>query len=113
MLGGNLRNLEHQNFGFDPDGRYLVSIGSPLLANYKQEFLGNRNPIGQHFGPAPLRNAGTYEVVGVVQNIHYMTWGVRDPARALYYIPEAQTVPFDQRDLQRVTSLCRRISGTS
>ena len=26
MLGGSLRNLEHQNFGFDPDGRYLVSI---------------------------------------------------------------------------------------
>jgi hypothetical protein len=28
MLGGSLRNLEHQNFGFDPDGRYLVSINS-------------------------------------------------------------------------------------
>ncbi len=39
MLGGSLRNLEHQNFGFDPDGRYLVSLGSPMLANYKQEQL--------------------------------------------------------------------------
>ena len=39
MLGDSLRNLEHQNFGFDPDGRYLVSIGSPMLANYKQEQL--------------------------------------------------------------------------
>src|SRR5258707_12277394 len=39
MLGGSLRNLEHQNFGFDQDGRYLVSIGSPMLANYKQEQL--------------------------------------------------------------------------
>jgi putative ABC transport system permease protein len=199
MLGGSLRNLEHQNFGFDPDGRYLVSIGSPMLANYKQEqlvplyrqiqdrfgaipgvrsfsaatyapmsgnqnghdiriqgkpepgpkddvsadwtritpgffetigasmvegrtineddnentrhvavineafakeFFGNQNPIGRHFGPGPMRNAGTYEIVGVVQNIHYVTWGFRDPARAMYYIPEAQTVPFDQRDLQ-------------
>ena len=196
MLGGSLRNLEHQNFGFDPDGRYLVSIGSPMLANYKQEqlvplyrqiqdrfsaipgvrsvsaatyapmsgnqnghdiriqgkpepgpkddvsadwtritpgffdtigarmlagrtineddnentrhvavineafakkFFGNQNPIGRHFGPGPMRNAGTYEIVGVVQNIHYVTWGFRDPARAMYYIPEAQTVPFDQR----------------
>jgi predicted permease len=199
MLGGSLRNLEHQNFGFDPVGRYLISIGSPMLANYKQEqlvplyrqiqdrfsaipgvrsvsaatsapmsgdqsghdiriqgkpepgpkddvsadwtritpgffdtigarmlagstineddnentrhvavineafakeFFGNQNPIGRHFGPGPMRNAGTYEIVGVVQNIHYVTWGFRDPARAMYYIPEAQTVPFDQQDLQ-------------
>src|SRR5580698_2750475 len=199
MLGGSLRNLEHQNFGFDPDGRYLVSVGSPMLANYKQEqlvplyrqiqdrlialpgvrsvsaatyapmsgnqnghdiriqgkpepgskddvsadwtritpgffetvgtsmvegrtineddnentrhvavineafagkFFENQNPIGRHFGPSLMRNAGTYEIVGVVQNIHYVTWDFRDPARAMYYIPEAQTVPFDQRDLQ-------------
>jgi putative ABC transport system permease protein len=199
MLGDSLRNLEHQNFGFDPDGRYLVSIGSPMLANYRQEqlvplyrqiqdrfsaipgvhsvsaatyapmsgnqnghdiriqgrpepdpkddvsadwtritpgffdvigarmlagrtiseddnestrhvavineafakkFFGNQNPIGRHFGPGSMRNAGTYEIVGVVQNIHYVTWGFRDPARAMYYVPEAQIVPFDQRDLQ-------------
>ena len=199
MLGDSLRNLEHQNFGFDPDGRYLVFLGSPMLANYKQEqlvplyrqiqdrfsaipgvrsvsaatyapmsgnqnghdiriqgkpepgpkddisadwsritprffdtigvrmlsgrtineednentrrvavineafarrFLGNQNPIGRHFGPGPMRNAGSYEIVGVVQNIHYVTWSFRDPARAMYYVPETQTVPFDQRDLQ-------------
>jgi putative ABC transport system permease protein len=199
MLGNSLRNLEHQNFGFDPDGRYLISIGSPMLANYRQEqlvplyrqiqdrfsaipgvrsvsaatyapmsgnqnghdiriqggpepgpkddvtadwtritrgffdaigaqmlagrtinsddnentrhvavineafakkFFGNQNPIGRHFGPGFMRNAGTYEIVGVVQNIHYVTWGFQDPARAMYYVPEAQIIPFDQRDLQ-------------
>jgi putative ABC transport system permease protein len=165
MLGGSLRNLEHQNFGFDPDGRYLVHINSPMLSNHKQEqlvplyreiqdrlsaipgvrdvsaatyapmtdgqwshdiriqgkpepgpkddvsadwtritpgffdtigarmlagrtineddngntrhvavineafakkFFGNQNPIGRHFGPAPVKNAGVYEIVGVV-----------------------------------------------
>src|SRR4029077_13397533 len=30
MLGDSLRNLEHQNFGFDATGRYLVFIGSPM-----------------------------------------------------------------------------------
>jgi putative ABC transport system permease protein len=67
---------------------------------FAKEFFGNQNPIGRHFGPGPMRNAGTYEIVGVVQNIHYVTWGFRDPARAMYYVPETQTVPFDQRDLQ-------------
>jgi ABC-type lipoprotein release transport system permease subunit len=47
-----------------------------------------------------MKNAGTYEIVGVVQNIHYVSWGFRDPARAMYYIPEAQTVHFDQPDIQ-------------
>ncbi|MFL6307620.1 MAG: ABC transporter permease, partial [Candidatus Sulfotelmatobacter sp.] len=197
MLGGSLRNLEHQNFEFDPQDRYLVSINSPILSGHKQEqlvplyreiqdrlsaipgvrdvsaatyapmaggqwgndiriqgkpepgpkddvsadwtritpgffdtigarmlagraineddngntrhvavineafakkFFGNQNPIGRHFGPAPVKNAGTYEIVGVVQNI--VNWGFREPARAMYYIPEAQMVHFDQRDLQ-------------
>jgi len=39
MLGGSLRNLEHQNFGFDPEGRYLVLINSPILSGHKQEQL--------------------------------------------------------------------------
>jgi predicted permease len=38
MLGQSLRNLEHQNFGFDTSGRYLVKI-VPKLSNYKQEQL--------------------------------------------------------------------------
>src|SRR5215469_11458392 len=38
MLGQSLRNLEQQNFGFDSDGRYLVSI-NPKISNYKQEQL--------------------------------------------------------------------------
>jgi predicted permease len=38
MLGQSLRNLERQNFGFDSQGRYLVSI-NPKISNYKQEQL--------------------------------------------------------------------------
>ena len=198
MLGGSLRNLEHQNFGFDGDGRYLIYI-NPTLSNYKQEqlvpmfreiqdrlraipgvqsvsgatyaplsgdqwghdirfegrpepgpkddvfadwtritpgffetigakmltgrtiseednvstrpvavineafakrFFGKQNPIGQHFGPAPTQNAATYEIVGVVSDVHWVQWGFRDPDRAMYYVPEAQTVHFAQPDTE-------------
>ncbi len=198
MLAGSLSNLEHQNFGFDTSGRYLVSI-NPMLSNYKQgqlvplfreiqdrlstipgvrsvsaatyaplsgdqwgggirvegkpepgpkdddfadytrvtpgffdtvgakmlmgrpiteddnantrpvamineafakKFFGKQNPIGQHFGPSPEKNAGTYEIVGVVHDVHWVTWDFKGPARAMYYIPEAQTVHFDQPDTQ-------------
>ena len=38
MLGQSLRNLEHQNLGFDTGERYVVSI-APKLSGYKQEQL--------------------------------------------------------------------------
>lgn len=38
LLGQSLRNLEHQNFGFETQGRYIASI-NPHLANYKVEQL--------------------------------------------------------------------------
>jgi putative ABC transport system permease protein len=36
LLGQSLRNLEHQNFGFETKGRYIASI-NPSLGNYKPE----------------------------------------------------------------------------
>ncbi|MGH9582050.1 MAG: ABC transporter permease, partial [Bryobacteraceae bacterium] len=38
MLGQSLRNLEHQNFGFDSSGRYLVSI-DPKISGFRQDEL--------------------------------------------------------------------------
>lgn len=38
MLAVSLRNLEHQNFGFETDGRYMVSI-DPHQAGYQPEQL--------------------------------------------------------------------------
>ena len=36
LLGRSLRNLEHQNFGFETQGRYIAWI-NPMLGNYKME----------------------------------------------------------------------------
>jgi putative ABC transport system permease protein len=38
LLGRSLRNLEHQNFGFETEGRYIAWI-NPMLGNYKPEQL--------------------------------------------------------------------------
>jgi putative ABC transport system permease protein len=184
MLGQSLRNLGQQNFGFDSDGRYLVSI-DPKISNYKQEqlvplfreiegqlrlipgvqrvgsvvaapltgwvwqhdiqvegipepgpqvdvssgwtrvtpqffetlgdrmvmgrpitdedtastrpvavvneafakkFFGRENPIGQHFGTAPRKNAGMYEIVGVASDVDF-----GNGLRPMYFLPEAQS----------------------
>ncbi|MBV9073644.1 MAG: ABC transporter permease [Acidobacteria bacterium] len=38
LLGQSLRNLQHQNFGFETQGRYIAWI-NPTLGNYKPEQL--------------------------------------------------------------------------
>jgi putative ABC transport system permease protein len=193
LLGQSLRNLQHQNFGFETKSRYIAWI-NPLLSNYKPEqmepmfreiddrlrqipgvriaapalyapmtgdswnngiriegrpepgakedtgagwvrvmpgffealgakmmlgrpiteedtdatrkiavineafakrFFKGQNPIGQHFGPDRLKYSSTYEIVGVVKDMRYMTYDYKDPIRPMYWLPEAQTVQYD------------------
>jgi predicted permease len=193
LLGQSLRNLQHQNFGFELQGRYLASI-NPSLGNYKPEqmellfrqiddrlqqipgvrmvaavlyapmsgdswnngirvegrpepgakedtgsgfarvtpgffetlgakivlgrpitdedtattrsvavineafarkFFQDQNPIGQHFGPGKIKYSGNYEIVGVVKEIRYMTWGMKEPVRPMFWVAEAQTAQYD------------------
>jgi putative ABC transport system permease protein len=193
LLGKSLRNLEHQNFGFETQGRYIAWI-NPMLSNYKPErlqpmfeqiddrlrqipgvrmvspalyapmtgdswndgvrvagrpepgakedtssswarimpgffetlgaqmalgrsiteddtattrkvavineafakrFFKDQNPIGQHFGPDKIKYASSFEIVGVVKDMRYMTYDYKDPIRPMFWLPETQTVQYD------------------
>ena len=193
LLGQSLRNLQHQNFGFETQGRYIAWI-NPILGNYQpermeplfrqiddrlsqipgvrmvapalyapmtgdswnngirvegrpepapkddagagfvrvmpgffesigakfvlgrsitdedtsasrkvavineafaQKFYKDQNPVGQHFGPDKIKYAAMFEVVGVVKDMRYMTYDYKDPIRPMYWLPEAQTVQYD------------------
>lgn len=198
LLGASLRNLEHQNFGFDTQGRYIAFI-NPTLGNYKPEqmqpmfqriddrllripgvrmvspalyapmtgdswntgirvegrpepgakedtsagwvrvmpgffetigarmvrgrsiteqdtattrkvavineafarrFFKNQNPLGQHFGPGKIKYSTIYEIVGVVRDMRYMTYDYKDPVRPMFWMPETQTMQYDDPDYQ-------------
>jgi predicted permease len=193
MLGQSLRNLEHQDFGFETQGRYIAWI-NPMLGNYKPErmepmfrqiddrmrqipgmrmvapalyapmtgdswndgiriegrpeppakedtsaswarvmpsffetigakivlgrpitdedtaatrkvavvnqafarrFFKNQNPIGQHFGIDKIKYSATFEIVGVTNDVRYMTYNYKKPVGPMYWVPEAQTVQYD------------------
>jgi len=193
LLIQSLRNLQHQNFGFETEGRYIAWI-NPILGNYKPEqmepmfrqiddrllqipgvrmvapalyapmtgdswnngirvegqpepaakedtgsgfvrvmpgffetidakivrgrsiteddteatrkvavvneafakrFFKDQNPIGQHFGPDKIKYSGMFEIIGVVKDMRYMTYDYKDPIRPMYWVPEAQTVQYD------------------
>jgi predicted permease len=194
LLGRSLRNLQHQNFGFETEGRYIAWI-NPMLGNYKPEqlepmfrkiddrlgqipgvrmvapalyapmtgdswndgiriegrpepgakedtsaswarvmpgffetigtkmalgrtineddtattrkvavineafakrFFKDQNPIGQHFGPDKIKYASIYEIVGVTKDMRYLTYDYKDPVRPMFWIPETQTVQYDE-----------------
>jgi putative ABC transport system permease protein len=62
---------------------------------FVRKFFKNQNPLGEHFGIDRLRYAGTYEIVGVVKDIRYMTWGYKDPVGPMFWPAETQTATYD------------------
>ena len=62
---------------------------------FVRRFFKGQNPIGQHFGPNRLRYASTYEIVGVVKDIRYMTYEYKEPVGPMFWVSETQTAKYD------------------
>jgi putative ABC transport system permease protein len=62
---------------------------------FAKRFFKDQNPIGQHFGPDKIQYSAQFEIVGVVKDMRYMTYDYKDPIRPMYWLPEAQTVQYD------------------
>src|SRR5581483_2031936 len=62
---------------------------------FAKRFFKNQNPIGQHFGILRIRYAGTFEIVGVTNDIRYLTYEYRKPVQPMFWLPEAQSVAYD------------------
>ena len=67
---------------------------------FVKKFFKGQNPIGQHFGPDKLKYSATYEIVGVVRDMRYMTYAYKEPIRPMFWVPEAQTVQWDDQAYQ-------------
>ena len=80
----------------DVDGRRVAVINEA----FARRFFPNENPIGRHFGPAPSRNAGVYEIVGVAADVRYFPSTAGTPERPIYFLPEAQSATFEERELE-------------
>ena len=48
---------------------------------FAKRFFNGQNPIGQHFGPGKMKYSATYEIVGVIKDIRYMTYEYKKPSR--------------------------------
>jgi predicted permease len=62
---------------------------------FVRRFLKGKSPIGAHFGPGKIAYASRYEIIGVVRDIRYMTYDYNQPVRPMYWLPEDQSVTWD------------------
>ena len=62
---------------------------------FAKRFFKDQNPIGQHFGPGKMKYSATYEIVGVTNDVRYMTYEYKKPVRPMFWVPEAQRVQYD------------------
>ncbi len=61
----------------------------------KKFFKPGEDPIGQHFGANDIKNAGDFEIVGVVEDTKYQS--TRDLPDPMYFTPMLQESPKSRR----------------
>ena len=67
---------------------------------FARRFFKDQNPVGQHFGIDRVKYSATYEIVGVTNDMRYMTYNYKKPVRPMFWVPEAQTAQYDDPAFQ-------------
>jgi predicted permease len=110
-----------QNFGIPVlQGRYFTDGDNPTSAPVavvnqafvKRFFRPEENPIGQQFGLDKPEFANMFRIVGVVGDAKFAGWGLRRPARPMFFLPLAQNAPYPAGDmLERIELRSHYIGG--
>jgi predicted permease len=93
----------------DNESADLVAVVNETFV--RKFFKDSEDPIGQRFGLDLPENAGTFRIVGVVRDMRFAGFGLRRPARPMFYVPLAQTVPYRQPAMQRIELQSHFIGG--
>jgi predicted permease len=111
---------------------YLQNLGVPVLrgrgftaadnettapvalvneAFVKRFFKSTEDPLDQHFGLDVPEYSGTFRIVGVVRDAKFAGWGLRRPARPMFYVPLAQNVNYPDKLMKMVELNSHFIGG--
>ncbi|HKE30451.1 MAG TPA: ABC transporter permease, partial [Candidatus Angelobacter sp.] len=93
----------------DNETSELVAIVNEAFV--KRFFKSDENPMDQHFGIDLPENAGTFRIVGVVRNARFAPWGWKEPPRAMFYLPLAQSVDYKNPLLKKIDVRSHFIDG--
>ncbi len=66
---------------------------------FVRRFFRDQNPIGQHFGLDMIKYSATFEIVGVSDDVRYMTYDYKKAVQPMFWAPEAQAVHYEDAGL--------------
>jgi predicted permease len=93
-LGVKLVRGRHFTEADNQTGDLVAVVNETFVRRF---FKSNEDPLGQHFGLDMPENAGTFRVVGIVRDAKFAGFALDRPARPMFFVPLAQTVPYAQR----------------
>ena len=86
----------------DADNETAQNVAVVNEAFVKRFFKPEEDPIDRHFGLNVPENVRTFRIVGVVRDAKFAGFALHRPARPMFFVPLAQTVPYKDPLMQRI-----------
>jgi predicted permease len=93
------------------DNETTAPVAIVNQAFVKRFFKDSEDPLNQHFGLDMPEYASTFRVVGVVRDAKFAGFGLRRPARPMFFVPLAQNIDYKEASMQRLESSAHFASG--
>jgi predicted permease len=93
----------------DDETSELVAVVNEAFV--KRFFKSDEDPLDRHFGLDLPEYADTFRIVGVVRDAKFAGWGLDKPARPMFYVPLAQTVPYGHELMDKIELRSHFIGG--
>ncbi|PYY18350.1 MAG: ABC transporter substrate-binding protein [Acidobacteria bacterium] len=105
-----MRILRGRNFtAADNETTAPVTIVNEAFV--KRFFKSDEDPIDHHFGLDMPENVGTFRIVGIVRDAKFAGWGLRRPARPMFFVPLAQNVDYKNDVMKRIELQSHFVQG--
>jgi predicted permease len=84
------------------DDENTVPVAVVNQAFVKRFFKNGEDPLDQHFGMTTPQNAGTFRIVGVVDDAKFQSFRLNRPTFPMFFVPLAQNVKYPDKGMQRL-----------
>jgi predicted permease len=93
------------------DNETTAPVAIVNQAFVKRFFKEGEDVLDQHFGLDLPEYASTFRIVGVVHDAKFASFGLRRPARPMFFVPLMQNVDYKDAFMQRLESSAHFASG--
>jgi predicted permease len=95
----------------DADNEKTQNVAIVNEAFVRRFFTSDEDPIDQFFGLNLPENVNSFRIVGVARDAKFASFGLQQPARPMFFVPLAQTTPYQNAMMQRVETQSHFIRG--